>query len=120
MPNFPYRGVNAGVAIEERPFSPDSLQDLFASNQLTGLFGEQEEQIERSALQVNDLAAAAEFAGAAVQLEIFESQHSTRQLHLPQEQAKCNSGTLLRIAANLQQTFRTSSVVHHWQACRST
>jgi hypothetical protein len=85
LPNFPYRGVNAGVAIEERPFSPDSLQDLFACNQLIGLFGEQEEQIERSALQVNDLAAAAEFAGTAVELEIFESQHSTRQLHLPQE-----------------------------------
>jgi hypothetical protein len=78
-PNLPYRGINAGVAIQENPFSPDSLQDLFACDQLTRLFGEQEEQIERDALQVHDLAAAAEFAGAAVQLEIFESQHPRRQ-----------------------------------------
>jgi hypothetical protein len=87
-PNFPYRGVNAGVAIQENPFSPDPLEDLFACNQLTGLFGKQEEQIERPALQVNDLAAAAEFVGATVQLEIFESQHSSSKLHLPQEPQK--------------------------------
>jgi hypothetical protein len=29
-PNLPYRGVDAGVAIQENPFCPDSLQDLVA------------------------------------------------------------------------------------------
>jgi hypothetical protein len=77
-PNLPYRGINAGVAIQENPFSPDSLQDLVARHQLTAAFGEEEEQIERSALQVHDLATAAEFVGTAVEFEIFETHHPRR------------------------------------------
>jgi hypothetical protein len=81
LPNFPYRGINAGLAIWGNPLSPDPIHDLAARDQLTASFGKQEEQIERDALQVHDPAATAEFVGAAVKFEICETQHARRQLH---------------------------------------
>jgi hypothetical protein len=80
-PNFPYCGINADVAILGTPLAPDPLNDLVPRHQLSVPFGEQEEQIERDALQVHDPAAAAEFMGAPVKFEICETQHTRRQLH---------------------------------------
>src|SRR5260370_28343766 len=62
-PNFPYRGINAGIAVQENTLSPDSLYDLVARHQLTASFRQQEEQIERDALEMYDPAAAPDVVG---------------------------------------------------------
>jgi hypothetical protein len=65
-------GINAVVSIDEYVFAPDVPKDFFASDETMAIFGEQEKQLQRDALQFDEMAVPAKLKGAGVELEAFE------------------------------------------------
>jgi hypothetical protein len=75
MADFADRTADAVVRIEEDTVSPDPGDDLLARDDLAGVFYEQQENLERYALQPQDIFAPAQPAWAKVQLEIFAEEN---------------------------------------------
>jgi hypothetical protein len=70
LPNFADGAVDAVIGVEENSVAPDSLDDLFARDQLTALLDQEEQDFHRDAFQPEPSIGAAQFVGAQVELEV--------------------------------------------------
>ena len=58
-PNFSYRSVDTGLAIDEHALAPDALENFLARDELSASLDEQAQQFERNPLERYDHIAAA-------------------------------------------------------------
>ncbi|MGA7840384.1 MAG: hypothetical protein WCA34_05675 [Candidatus Acidiferrales bacterium] len=72
MASFPDGGIDAVVGIDEYVFAPDCPEDFFSRDETLAIFGEQEEQLQRDALQLDELAVLAKLKGTWVEFKAFE------------------------------------------------
>jgi hypothetical protein len=70
LTNFADRAIDAVVSIEEDAIPPDSLDDLFARDQLSSLLNQQEQDFHRNAFQPEHSISSAQFIGTRIELEI--------------------------------------------------
>ena len=71
--DFPYRGIDSVVRIQEDAFAPHALEDFLSRNQLSAALSEQEEQLEGDALKVDGATVAPELVGSPVKLKLSET-----------------------------------------------
>ena len=62
--------VDTVVGVEVDVRSPDSFDDLVARDELPGVFGKKEKQLQRNALQLDWPSRATEFVGSGIKLEV--------------------------------------------------
>ena len=81
VPDFPHRGIDSVVGIQEDAFAPDALQNFLARNELPASVGQNEEQLEGDALQLHGTALAPELVSSPVKLVVRETADIRRHLN---------------------------------------
>jgi hypothetical protein len=65
--------VDAVVGVNKHVFPPDGAQDLLSRDEPVAVFGEQEEQLQRNPLDLDEATRLAQFKRARIKLKVIES-----------------------------------------------
>jgi hypothetical protein len=83
LADFADSSIDTVVGVEVDIWSPDSFDDLVAGDELPGILGEKEKELQRNAFQLEWMASATEFVRSGIELEVVTKFDGCWSVELP-------------------------------------